>query len=383
MIGRLRLVLILLPACAAAVLFAAAFPDGVLAGDSLDYRNRMIEMFSGKIPYFQFPFEHLPVMILPMAAAWLLGGSHELRTYAFALAAVSSVVVLATGLLIHRIEADLEITGLTLRWLLLTVPLLPFLLFRNDSFAVLLAMAGILFAIRGKEGRSLVFLGAGTLAKGWPALWAVADWWKGRRGKAALLASLAVVSLGIQLSPAFQAIQDPQGVHSESLTGGVVGLIRAIQGADLELIRSASVYIDAPGWLLAFHVLVGALIAATALSRMRGPFAWGRAFRLMGAFTTALILASPFFSTQYVAWVSPFAASEKRAAFGMLGVNLASLILLTTWNDLFDGPVWWWGLLVARNLLFAWVGLRLARISGVQTPSAGADHLAVGRMTQV
>ena len=362
----LRLVLIFLPACSAAVLFAAGFPDSVLAGDALDYRNRMVEMFSGKIPYFQFPFEHLPVMILPMAVAWLLGGSQELRTFAFVLAAVSSVFVIATGLIIQRIEADLKIVGLAVRWTLLSVPLLPFLLFRNDSFVVLLVMAGILSTIRGKSGWSVLFLGAGTLAKGWPFLWAPVDWWKGRRAKAAFLASFGVAALAIQLSPAVQSIQDPQGIHSETLVGGVVGLVRAIRGVDLELVRSASVYVDAPAWLLSFHLLAGGLIAAVALYRLGSSFDWKQALSFMGAMTTALILASPFFSTQYVAWVSPFAAVDERATFAMLGVNVASLILLTSWNDLFDGHVWWWGLLVVRTLVFAWVGLRLARISGVQ-----------------
>jgi hypothetical protein len=100
---------------------------------------------------------------------------------------------------------------------------------------------------------------------------------------------------------------------------------------------------------------------------LRGPFDWARSWRLMGGLTAALIVASPFFSTQYVAWLTPFAAVDRRATVTMLPVNTLSLILLTSWHQMFEGTVWWWALLVLRNLLFIMVGLYLATSSG---PSA-------------
>ncbi len=54
----------------AAVYFAAAFPDAVLAGDARDYRGLMVEVFSGRLPYLDLPFPHLPLMLVPMAVAW-------------------------------------------------------------------------------------------------------------------------------------------------------------------------------------------------------------------------------------------------------------------------------------------------------------------------
>jgi len=382
LIGRVRIVVLVVVACGAAVLFAAAFPDGALAGDSLDYRNRMTEMFSGKLPYFDFPFEHLPVAIVPMAAAWLLGGSQELQTYAFALAGVSTIIVLVTGLVMQRLELRLEVPGMTVRWMLLVVPLLPFILFRNDTLAILLAVTGVLLAVKGRGVWSLLFLGAGALAKIWPALWAVSEWWRGRRARAVVLLTLAGMAVAIVMSPAVQSIQDPNGVHSETLGGSMVGLLRAVQGNEQRFLPSSSLYMDAPRWLLLVHLAVGAAIGVTALMGLRGrAFSWSAAWRLMGALAAAMILGSYLFSTQFVSWVAPFAAADKRATRGLLGVNIASLILLTTWNHLFDGPVWWWGLLVARNLVLVWVAFQLARFADprVQTPPEAADHLVAAR----
>ena len=91
----------------------------------------------------------------------------------------------------------------------------------------------------------------------------------------------------------------------------------------------------------------------------------------MGGLTAALIIASPFFSTQYVAWLSPFAAVDRRATVMMLPVNTISLILLTSWHEMFEGAVWWWGLLVLRNLLFVMVGLYLAWSSALRDSRLG------------
>jgi hypothetical protein len=143
------------------------------------------------------------------------------------------------------------------------------------------------------------------------------------------------------------------------MAGSVTGLVRSATGDDLLLERSAAVYIRGPWWLLAANVAIAGLVAASALPGLRSPFEWGRAWRLMGALTAALIIASPFFSTQYVAWLSPFAAVDRRATAVMLPVNTASLALLTFWHEMFEGNVWWWGLLVARNFLFILVGLYL------------------------
>jgi hypothetical protein len=173
------------------------------------------------------------------------------------------------------------------------------------------------------------------------------------------IAAFTLASFAILLSPPLQSAQDSRGTHTETLAGSLTGFVRSATGDDLLLERSAAVYIRGPWWLLVANVAIGGLIAASALPGLRSPFDWGRAWRLMGALTAALIIASPFFSTQYVAWLSPFAAVDRRATAVMLPVNTASLVLLTSWQEMFEGNVWWWGLLVVRNILFILVGLYL------------------------
>jgi hypothetical protein len=63
---------------------------------------------------------------------------------------------------------------------------------------------------------------------------------------------------------------------------------------------------------------------------------------------------------------------DRRATVMMLPVNTFSLILLTSWHEMFEGTVWWWALLVLRNLLFILVGVYLARSSGASASSP--DH---------
>jgi len=356
-----RLAVLTLVAATASVLFAAAFPDAILAGDADAYRDRMERLFSGAVPYLDYPFEHLPVMILPMSLAWLLGGFVDLRSYVFAFAGVSTFWVLLTGWALRGVEQRIGPSGLTVRWLLLTVPLLPFLLFRNDSFAVLLVVTGFLMLLRGNEVAGSVSFLAGVFAKLWPGAWAPIEWWRGHRARAALLAVGGIVALSLMLSPGVQTIQDPQGLHTETLAGSMVGLIRSWQGVDLRLTSTAAVYIDAPRLGLILDLGLGLLIGAVTLARFRRQFEWRSAWMTLGALTAAVLMASPFFSTQYVSWVTPFAAAESGAAKAMLLVNLTSLFLITTWFDLFDGSLRWWSLLVARNLLFLFVAFRLAR----------------------
>jgi hypothetical protein len=369
--SRIKVTALLVVASAVGVYFAAAFSDAVLAGDALDYRGLMVEIFSGKVPYVDVPFPHLPMMLVPMAAAWLIGGSQDLQAYAFALAGVSTVIVIATGHVMQRIERGISIEDLTVRWILLVVPLLPFLLFRNDSWVVFLALAGILLAMNGKKVASVLVLGVGCLAKGWPGLWGVVEWKRGNRWAAVAIVAFTLASFAVLLSPQLQAAQDPRGTHTETVAGSVTGLMRSIDGSDLRLERSAAVYIDGPWWLLAVNVAFGGLICLSAWRGLRSSFDRTRSWRLMGGLTAALIIASPFFSTQYVAWLSPFAAVDRRATMMMLPVNTFSLILLTFWHEMFEGTVWWWGLLVLRNLLFILVGLYLARSSAASDSRRG------------
>ena len=346
---RVSLSVLLILASAAAITLAAALPESILAGDAESYRLRMAEMFAGKLPYFDFAFEHLPGAIVPMAVAWLAGGA-ELRTYVLALAGFSTASLLAILSLLRRLEAMLDREGLALRWVLVTVPLLPFLLFRNDSWSVFLTVLGIWLAIAGRPRLSLVTLLTGVLSKLWTAVWLVPEWWRGYRRRSLALAAAALAGLAITLSPSVQSIQDPQGLHTETIMGSVIGFVRSLAGTDLGITTTATAYIEAPGWAAVINLLIGAGLAAWNLTRLREGFSWPGAWLLTGGLVGAGLIASPYLSTQYVAWLCPFVALERRLTHLLLAINIASLVLITTWHQLFEGSLWWWSLMMSRNL---------------------------------
>jgi hypothetical protein len=90
----------------------------------------------------------------------------------------------------------------------------------------------------------------------------------------------------------------------------------------------------------------------------------------------AVVLASPLFSTQYLAWLAPFFAARAtwlRAAFV---INAASLGIILAFDAGLRGEVWWFGGVVVRNLaLLALLSYMAVRERGAVRPS-GPEELA-------
>lgn len=337
-------------AAVAAVLFAAAFPDAILAGDADPYRLRMEELFAGKVPYVDFAFEHLPGSLVPMALAWMLGGSQDLQRYVFALAGVSAALLIVTALCLRRLESHIG-DGLGLRWLILVVPLLPFLLFRNDNWTVALVIGAFVLAVSDLRAGATGLIAAGVASKFWPVAWIPIEWWQGRRKQALALVLLGIGALILLRSEPVLQIQQPVGVHTESLAGSLFGLVRTISGSPLQVVRTSAAYMDVPWWAHLVNVVPGIGLGALAIRILRTPFSWRGAWLLAGSATGAIIVASPLLSTQFLAWLAPFSAAAKRSWQVALIVNSVSLVLITSWSELATGRLWWWVVLVIRNCL--------------------------------
>ncbi|MGA7272294.1 MAG: hypothetical protein WB239_14580, partial [Acidimicrobiia bacterium] len=80
------LVMVVIVAGLAAIRLVAANPEVIIPGDPAAYRTRVEAILSGGLPYFDVPFEHLPVMLIPMLAAWTIGGWISQRMYIIAFA---------------------------------------------------------------------------------------------------------------------------------------------------------------------------------------------------------------------------------------------------------------------------------------------------------
>jgi hypothetical protein len=335
------------------VLLAAGLSDTILAGDAEAYRARMAKMFSGGVPYFDFNFEHLPGAIVPMSIAWLLGGSQSLQVFAFALAGLSALLVAITGILLVDLEDELG-SGIGIRWLAAVVPLLPFLLFRNDSLSVLLTVAAFWTATRQGSlgGGGIIPAWLGVVTKLWPGSWAAIEWWRGRRPWALATAMLTVGGLVLLRTPSVLAVQRPVGVHTETLAGTLLGAVRHMRGLPLQLRQTSALYIEAEWWAHLINVIPAIAFAVAVLSVLRRSFSWADAWVLFGALTGCLMLASPLFSTQYMAWISPFASVRRRPWIILCMTNVLSLALIVTWNRGLEGNGWWFWLGVGRNLMF-------------------------------
>jgi hypothetical protein len=309
----------------------------------------MAELFAGKIPYLEFDFEHLPGAIVPMAAAWVLGGSASLQTYVLALAAVSTICLLATGAILQRLEHHLD-AGLAWRWGVAVLPLLPFLLFRNDSWPVLLVVLAFALGVRNSD-RDWLVAALGTLSKFWPATWAVVDWWQGRRLRALFLAGLGVAMLGLLRTDAVIRIQRPIGIHTETLGGSLLGVVRNLRGRPLGLQQTSALYIEAAPWITVANAIPGLVIAALVLRGLRRPFSWPHAWTSFGLIAGGIVLASPLFSTQYLAWLAPFFATRASWSRAALVINAASLGVILAFDAGLGGELWWFGGVLARNVI--------------------------------
>ncbi len=329
----------------------------VYSGDPRVYSAAMELMFDGELPYMDYRFEHLPLTIIPMALAHVLAVLTGLPfSYPFMIIMLGMVFV--TARLVARIADDLGLGDAGLRFVLMVTPMLVIIPFRVDALSVMLAVAGVFYAIRGRETASLAAAIGAVAAKGWPVVLAAADWWRDQRRRAMVLIG-ATVAMGLLLlaTPGFRAGRSFVGVHEETLSGSLVITWRLLLGNEPQIIDSAgALYTEAGSWTLLLNLAVGAVIGFAALTVVRRAFSWQGAVALTGALTCAVLLASPLLSTQFVLWPIPFIAltGSRRNQAALTIVALISVFLTGVW---FPGELWWHAGWLTRNLLLVLVGV--------------------------
>ena len=354
------------------------FPGSEMASDPLQYRDRMEAIFDGAVPYVEADFEHLPVNLVPMALAWVAGGSRGDFAYwvVFALLMVAALYLLTESLAV--IGSALGDGRTALRWLAIAGPLFPLVIARNDPLVTVLAvLAARLWIERGRRGADVLLVGA-VLAKGWPLVMLADAWWRGRRRAALVIGAVSITMVGaVSLTDGFRETRAFRGVHTESLAGGVLGLVRVVRGEGLGMISTAGArYLDAPGWMRAAGLLVGLALAAAALGALRADYSARRAFTLTGALVGAVLVMSPLLSPQFVLWILPFVALAAdrpgvRLAFGVSGL---SMVLIAYWRVMEAGAAWWWLTLNMRNVLLLALAVRLVSVAAGdrRTPTGAA-----------
>lgn len=324
----------------------------VLGGDPWVYLDRWEDIRSGLIPYTQMEFEHLPLSIVPIVLAGLVADFTGIP-YWNTFTGVAIVMTLATTFAVQRTGLALDDDSVVARFLLLTIPLLPLVLFRVDLLPVMCVAFAMFAWISGRDRSGRLWAMGGILAKGWPMVLVATEWWRGRRARATGLLSFTVAMvLGLVLLPGFQSGRSFTGIHLETVVGSLLLIGRQVTGAELGTLPDAgALYIEAAPWMVVVNALFGLGFAAWALRALKGPFSWERANLLAAALTLAMILASPIFSPQFLIWPVVFLAiSPVRRSTGLfLAVALVSLLYVGFW----DHTAYWWSIvLLGRNVLF-------------------------------
>jgi len=265
-------------------------------------RFRQIASSEGR-PYRDHVVEYAPAETL--AIEFLAEG--DLRSTAVRLAALA----LACDLL--------AFAGLWFGWgrrpavlyLLIGLPLVPFIYARLDPVVVMLAVWGMAFARRGRERVGGAALALAALTKLWPLVMAPALLIEGRRRALGWFAVLSGVGFaawlaygGVDGIRQVVSFRGATGWEIESTVGAVVWLF---SDGPVRVEGGAPRVGEIPGWsrALLLLVLMAALVAIWARAR-------GRRVDPAGAPSlaaiAALIALTPLFSLQYVLWLVPWAA---------------------------------------------------------------------------
>ncbi len=340
----------------AGLAIASNLTSAALDNDAAAYASRTHHMFNGDVPYLDFEFEHLPLAVVPML---VIGAIERIVgvSYAVVLWAVMGVVLFGIGLTVNRLGRRLGVDGAAIRWLKISWAILPLIAFRLDAVSVLLALLALVLTIEGEDARSGWALGAAIAAKGWPIVMAAVDWWRHRYRRAiTTVIATAAGALVLTTLPLFRSGREFFGVHIETVTGAITGLARLWLGTDPQVATTAGAsYVAVGTWAVVVNAAIGLAIGLSALRALRTSFDWRRATDLIGTLAIAVMLLSPLLSAQFVFWITPFAAltSSKKVRVGATASAILTGVFVTFW---FSGYLWWWAVIVARNIALVWTG---------------------------
>ncbi|MGH9052721.1 MAG: hypothetical protein ACRDWX_06880 [Acidimicrobiia bacterium] len=338
------------------------FNPVALTGDPAIYRAGVAQVFSGGIPYLEVDLEgQLPVSVLPMLAAWILGGHLGAGLYTVIFAVLMAACLLGTAFLVEAVGGELGMPHGGARFLILAGPVFSLVLFRLDPWAALLAAAALSAMVVDDQRRSFVLQVAAVLSKGWAVVFAAVEWIRGRRARAfALVGALVAVLAGLLLTPGFRAARAFGGIHTDTMVGSTLALVRTALGEPVGRFDAAgAIYLEAPAWAVPVNVNIGLVLATVALISVSAPLTRLGIVKLTGALVVALLIASPLLSPQFVIWPIPFLALHPSRLVRLITLAVASLTILFMlgWNPMYIGSLWWLPLVGLRNLALLALGV--------------------------
>ncbi|MCP4307673.1 MAG: hypothetical protein GY788_22925 [bacterium] len=349
-------------------------PDSVLRGDATVFADHADQMLSGRLPYFDFEFEHLPLAILPIGLAGIFERLVPGLDYNGAFVVLSTLVIVAIAVSVRRAGNELDDEGAAERWLLVAAPFFPFVLYRIDPWSVLFAVLAGIAVVRSHTGRYVTVALVGVATKGWPVLLAVSDWLGQRRKEAYILVgATAALGVGLLLVPGFRSGRSFEGVHLETISGSFVLLGRLMTDTPHGIEPNAgALYISVGVWAVGLNIVIGLSVWAVTMILLRR-LRISR-YLVLALAISGLLLASPLLSAQFLLWLTPFVAltRDRTAAFLTGACGVITTILLIWWDPISTG---WAALLVIRNLALVGLVTSLILLAAKDEPARQATSL--------
>lgn len=262
-------------------------------------------------------------------------------------------------------------------YLLIGLPLVPFIYSRLDPLVVALAILGLALARHGRERSGGATLALGALTKLWPLVVAPAllierrmraARWFGFSFAAGIAAWIAYG--GVDAIRQVVSFRGATGWEIESTVGSIVWLFT---GGPVRIESGAPRVGEIPGWsrVVLLLVLVAVLAAIWARARDRRVDPAGSPSL---AAVAALLCLTPLFSLQYALWIAPWAAiawsDERTARIGRIGFTISLLTGIVAFlfdliepaqGSLLSVRLGVSGLLLLRDGLCVWIAVAWLR----------------------
>jgi len=340
-------------------------------------------ILNGAAPYTQLAVEHLPVSLLPIAAfSWVADALGVGFAYVWVLAMVAAFI--GSVVVIDLIDPDVSHPDVLMgrQFLLISVPLLPLVLFRLEPWVVLLSVVSIAAYAANKYTKGAVWTVVATLAKGWPIMLVAYPWQRGRRLLAVGTITMAGALLAVvAMSDGFQRARAFDGIHSETIVGSLVLVSRHLASTPLGLVDAAgAVYVAVPDVAVIINAIPGIVLLVVAVYVVAAHEASFRVLTLIvGLSVLGLMLMSPLFSTQFIFWLTPFvafASTDIRRVYVVAAmIGLASVTV-------FEPAALWWSIeVLAKNVAIVWLAVVWAKtvlaFRGSQRVSTSRKNLPV------
>ncbi|HEU4975093.1 MAG TPA: glycosyltransferase 87 family protein [Baekduia sp.] len=328
---------------ALAVVWLVATNVGPFSADQVNdlyvYSVDQALLADGQVPFRDFPFEYPPLALVPIGLA---GGD------------ATAMSLLMLGCAVAAQLCAWALGGRRAGWAMVALPVLAGALVRThfDLLPAALTLGGLVLVARRRPMLGLALLGAGTMAKLWPAAVAVVAlawlWGRGeRRAAARATAAFAVVVLGLGVP--FAALGGfpsdmvrfhlDRPVQIESTPATALELVGGthVTGAPVIPDPYKSNGLDGGPADLVLALCTLALLAAAAAVAVlaaRRPGVEALVLAALGV-TLAFVALGKVLSPQYVCWLLPLAAvawgRAGRAAAVPAALTAAAALVTQAW----------------------------------------------------